>query len=163
MIIVSNTTPIITLVKIDKLLILKELFGEVYIPKGVYEELISNNAFKEEAQVINKCEYIKVVTIKNELAVKLIQKNLGLDLGESEAIVLSEELNSDILIIDEKKGRTVAKSMDINVAGTLGLLIQAKDRGIITNIRVILDSLIESNIRISTKLYEDILNKAGEE
>lgn len=162
MIIVSNTTPIITLIKVDKLNILKVLFGKVYISTGVYEELISNKVFENEAKVIENSEFVKIIKVKNEFAVKLLQKNMGLDLGESEAIVLCEELKGDILVIDERKGRSVAKSMSINITGTLGLLVKAKEKGLIQKLKPILDTLIENNIRISAKLYEDILEKAGE-
>lgn len=162
MIIVSNTTPIITLIKANKLEILKHLFNEVYISTGVYDEIVANKVFKNEVAVLEDCDFINIKKVKNEFAVKLLQKNMGLDLGESEAIVLCDELNGDILIIDERKGRAVAKSMDINLTGTLGLLVKAKERGLIDQVKPILDLLIESNIRISTKLYEDILEKVNE-
>lgn len=162
MITVSNTTPIISLLKAEALEILERLFGEVYISQGVYNELVSNNVFIEEAQTIKECRFIKVVNVRNEFAVKLLQKNLALDLGESEAIVLSDELNGDILIIDEKKGRAVAKSMSINLAGTLGVLLKAKNQGIVEAIRPIIDKMMQKDIRISATLYEEVLKKAKE-
>jgi predicted nucleic acid-binding protein len=58
MITISNTTPIISLLKAEKLDILEGLFGEVHISEGVYNELVSNNEFIEEAQVIQKCKYL---------------------------------------------------------------------------------------------------------
>jgi predicted nucleic acid-binding protein len=91
-----------------------------------------------------------------------LQKNLGLDIGESESIVLTDELNGDVLIIDETKGRAVAKSMSINLTGTLGVLLKAKAQGIVEEIRPILDKMIQKDIRISSSLYEDILKKAKE-
>lgn len=162
MISISNTTPIISLIKVNKLELLKELFGEVYISKGVFDEIIANYSFNQEAQILKECEFIKVINVKNEFAVKLLQKNLGLDLGESESIVLFDELNGDILFIDERKGRLVAKSMSINIAGTLGILLKAKEKGLLSEFKSTLNKLIEANIRISPRLYEEILNKAGE-
>lgn len=160
--IVSNTTPIISLIKINKLELLKELFDEVYISKGVYEELIANKAFNEEIKLIKRSDFIKIVAVKNELAVKLLQKNMGLDLGESESIVLYDESKADLLIIDEKKGRSVAKSISLNVVGTLGILLKAKDKDLIENIKPLLDKMIDANIRISNDLYNEIINKSGE-
>ena len=162
MIIISNTTPIITLLKVHKLEILKELFKEVYISKGVYDELVINNSFLDEAKVIRECNFIKVTSINNEFAVRLLQKNLGLDIGESESIVLCDELKGNMLIIDERKGRAVAKSMAIDLTGTLGILLRAKEQGIINKIKPLLDKMIEKDIRISAKLYEDILKMAKE-
>jgi predicted nucleic acid-binding protein len=83
MIIVSNTTPIISLLKAGALDVLEKLFREVNIYRGVFDELANNEAFKEEAQAVRGCKFIKVVSVENEFAVKLLQKNLGLDLGES--------------------------------------------------------------------------------
>lgn len=94
MIVISNTTPIITLLKVDKLEILKKLFGEIYISKGVYDELVTNNTFQEEAKIIKECEFIKVKNVHNEFAVKLLQ---------------------------------IAKSMAINLTGTLGILVKSKE------------------------------------
>jgi predicted nucleic acid-binding protein len=163
MIVISNTTPIITLIKVEKLEILKELFGEVYISNGVFKELISNEIFRDEARIIKTSDFIKTINVKNEFAVKLLQKTAGLDLGESESIVLSNELKGDVLIIDEKRGRSVAKSMDLNISGTLGLLLKAKDMGIIDKVRPFLDKIIDANIRISMDLYEEIIKRSREE
>lgn len=58
MIIISDTTPIISLLKADQLDLLEKLFHEVVIPKAVYSELISNIKFQDEAQVIKNCPYI---------------------------------------------------------------------------------------------------------
>lgn len=163
MLIVSNTTPIISLLKINKLEVLEKLFEKIYIAQGVYDELVSNNTFPGEAQAIRECKFINVKSVQNEFAVKLLQKNLGLDVGESESIVLFDELKGDVLIIDERKGRAVAQSMSISLTGTLGVLLKAKNQGIIDSIKPLLDKMIDKDIRIGTKLYEDILKSANED
>lgn len=118
--------------------------------------------FNKEIQIIRNSDFIKVATIQDEFAVRLLQKNMGLDLGESESIVLYNELKADILIIDEKKGRTVAKSISTNLIGTLGILLKAKQEGLINEIKPLLDKLIESNIKISRQLYDEIIHKSNE-
>ncbi|WP_271628820.1 DUF3368 domain-containing protein [Caldicellulosiruptor sp. DIB 104C] len=64
--------------------------------------------------------------------------------------------------MDEKKGRKVASSLDIKLTGTLGILLKAKQEGIIIELKPLLEKLIESNIRISHKLYKEILKSANE-
>jgi len=161
-IVVSNTTPIIALAKINKLEILEYLFGRIYISEGVYKELISNKKFIFEIEQITKSSFIITKEVKNRLAVELVQKMHGLNIGESESIILFKELGGDLLIMDEKKGRKVASSLDIKLTGTLGILLKAKQEGIIIELKPLLEKLIESNIRISHKLYKEILKSANE-
>jgi predicted nucleic acid-binding protein len=161
-IVVSNTTPIIAFAKINRLEILEYLFGRIYISEGVYKELISNKKFIFEIEQITKSSFIIVKEVKNRLAVELIQKMHGLNMGESESIILFKELGGDLLIMDEKKGRKVASSLDIELTGTLGILLKAKQEGIIIELKPILEKLIESNIRISHELYKEILKSANE-
>ena len=101
MIVVSDTTPLITLMKISKLSLLKDLFGEVLIPGAVYEEVTSNEGFKEEAEIIINSDFVKVVSVSDKERVRLIQRVTGLDLGETEAIVLADESKADVLLMDE--------------------------------------------------------------
>ena len=162
MIVVSNTTPIIAFAKINRLEILEYLFGRIYISEGVYKELISNKKFIFEIEQITKSSFIITKEVKNRLAVELVQKMHGLNIGESESIILFKELGGDLLIMDEKKGRKVASSLDIKLTGTLGILLKAKQEGIIIELKPLLEKLIESNIRISHKLYKEILKSANE-
>ena len=162
MIIVSNTTPIISLAKAGILDLLGSLFGEILITQGVFDELTANTNFTTGANIIRECKFLTIRNAENEFAVKLLQKQLNLDLGESESIVLAEYLNCDLLIIDERKARRIAKDMGLRITGTLGLLLEAKTRGIIESIKPILDTMLDNGIRISDTLYKEILYKSGE-
>ena len=95
MIVVSDTTPLISLLKVGHLDLLDKYFGEVQIPQAVFDELTSNKRFALEAEEIRNCPYIRVVQIVDDKSVDIIRRVTGLDLGESEAIILTDNLHSD--------------------------------------------------------------------
>jgi len=84
-------------------------------------------------------------------------------LGESEAITLADTMNADLIIIDERKSRSIAKDVGLRVTGTLGILVEAKRQGFIKELKPLLDKLMENGIRISRKLYLDILDLVNEQ
>ncbi|MBD5545269.1 MAG: DNA-binding protein [Lachnospiraceae bacterium] len=97
MIVVSDTTPIISIMKTGQLELLQKLFGIVYIPKAVYQELPENETFLEEVRIVQECEFLYVEEVGNEKSVTILRKFTGLDAGESEAIILADEKHSDVL------------------------------------------------------------------
>lgn len=105
MIVVSDTTPLISLMKAGQLNFLEKYFGEVLIPEAVFRELTSNIRFADEAGQIRGCQFIHVVKVDDGKSVNLLRRATGLDLGESEAIVLSDDVQADLLLMDEAKGR----------------------------------------------------------
>ena len=134
--IVSDTGPIITLCTIDKIDILKSLFSHVYIPKAVYTEL-NNSKYPREIELINKSDFISIKEVKNNSEVQeLVNSNLGLHIGESEAIVLAEEIaenNIPYLVIDDLSARTCAEFRGIRTVGAIGIISQAIKQGLIKN------------------------------
>ena len=114
MIVVSDTTPLISLMKADQLNILERLFKEVLIPEAVYNELTTNANFYTETEQIKSCKFIRLVKVKEKKAVDVLQRSSGLDLGESEAIVYADDINADVLLMDEAKGRKVARAMGLS-------------------------------------------------
>lgn len=97
MIVVSDTTPLIALMKASQLELLQKLFGKILIPKAVYDELTSNATFQDEANTVKSCPFLEVVTIPDSKTVDILRRATGLDLGESEAIVYAETNSADIL------------------------------------------------------------------
>lgn len=160
MIIISDTTPIISLIKINRLDLLEELFGEVLIPDAVFRELTTNVTFKEEADIVKSSEFIKVSSIQNRKSLEILQAASGLDAGESEAIILADELKSDVLIIDERRGRKVAQNLGIAITGTIGILIQAYHEKILSEeeVKSCFKYLKNSSIRLSDTLIQEALS-----
>lgn len=163
MIVISDTTPILSLLKAGKLELLQTLYGEILVPEAVYKELISNPAFAEEAAIIASCPFLAVMEVRNKEAVELLRKVTGLDAGESESLILYGEQNADLLIMDEHKGRSIAKKMDVEHIGTMGILMQAFDEGFLSamDVQESLEKLLSKDIRLSKSLCNRVLKYVG--
>ena len=160
MIVISDTTPIVSLIKISRIDLLEKLFGEVCIPEAVFRELTTNTIFESEAEIVKNSSFLKITPVKNLKSLEILQAASGLDDGESESIILADELKSDILVIDERKGRKVAQKLGITITGTIGILIQAHDEKIISTkeIKSYLEQLRNSSIRLSESLIQEALS-----
>lgn len=159
-IVVSDTTAITHLAKIDALNLLQKLYIEILIPEAVSSELVQVKRTQPGALQVLNSNWIKVVKIKNQKVVHKLMRHL--DLGESEAIALSIELQSDVLIIDEIAGRTVAKKLGRNIIGMVEVLIEAKKKRHIQSVKPYLDKLHNTGIRMSEELYQLALKISGE-
>ena len=161
MIVVSDTTPIISLLKARRLELLEAMFGEVIVPAAVYEELVSNPRFTDEAKLIKSSTFIRKTPLYNAQEVCLLMRSAGLDKGESETITLARERRAHVLLMDEAKGRQVAKRMGLPVMGTLALLLASCKRGLLGREDVVecIDSMKMAGIRISDTLHRYIIDK----
>lgn len=153
--IVSDSSPLIALAKIGKLNLLED---EIIIPKAVFEEITrSRRAYARELCTWGKS---RVSVVRNRQAVEYLE--LVLDRGEAEVIVLAEELKADAVLIDDLKARKTAMLRGLTVIGTIGVLLDAKERGLVDDVKPLLDELIRKKIRISRELYNHALELAYE-
>ncbi|MEQ8383063.1 MAG: DUF3368 domain-containing protein [Coleofasciculus sp. A1-SPW-01] len=160
MIIVSDTTPISELAKVGYLDLLPQLFNQVIIPQGVFYELQKGE--HPATQLIKNLSWLEVIEVNNKQLVEDLQKSSKLDLGESEAIALAEEMEASQLLIDEKAARKVALARKLPLIGTMGILLLAKRRGLLDNVTEVLDLLRKQGTRISDRLYVQVLILAKE-
>jgi predicted nucleic acid-binding protein len=86
----------------------------------------------------------------------------ALDPGEAAAIALAELLHADRLLIDERKGRAVARERGLRIQGTLGLLVEARQSGALESLRRSLDDLASAGFRVSAPLVAEALRQVGE-
>lgn len=164
MIVVSDTTPLISLLKIDRIGLLEKLFGQVLIPQAVFDELTADERFKLEADQIRRKQFIKVEAVKNSESVSILKRATGLDQGESEAIILTDEQNADVLLMDEAKGRTISFQMGFKIMGTIGILMAAYEEDELTadEVRKCVEGLQRAGRHISHKHYQMLLDKLND-
>lgn len=161
MIVVSNTTPLIGLAVIQRFGLLHRLFGKIYIPQAVYDEAVT--AGREEGgakQEIFTADWIETVQVKDRLAVEVLLDEL--DLGEAETIVLAREIGADWVLMDEKKGRRKLTELGLNKVGTVGILLKAKQVGLLPQVRPDLERLRAQTFSISQRVIDAVLHQAGE-
>ncbi|MCS6805136.1 MAG: DUF3368 domain-containing protein [Acidobacteriota bacterium] len=157
MIVISNTTPINYLVLIDHIYILPELFGRVVIPEAVLYELQSPAAPDKIQRWIASPEWLmvqRVETTDPALA--------HLDAGEREGITLAEQMQADLILIDEGRGRQTAKQRGLAVTGTIGLLDYAAARGLIDFVRAV-ELLRQTSFRAAPHLLQALLDRHRQE
>ena len=160
--IVSNTTPISNLLHLDKTSILRELFGTVCIPKAVSDEM---NWVFAAFQPWGKCLEegpVVIVPISNPL---LVQQMVPLlHQGEAETICLALENKAKLCLMDDKDGRLVAQSNHLAITGTLGILLKAKQSGLLTAVKPLINELrIQHHFWVTEEMYVKILTIAKEE
>ncbi|MGK7903593.1 MAG: DUF3368 domain-containing protein [Hormoscilla sp.] len=161
MIVVSNTSPIISIAAIGQLNLLQQLYNQIIIPTAVYDEIANAGKTDVGAVAVRTLPWIKTQHVTDYSPIGTFPK--GLHAGEIEAIVLAIELNADLLLIDEELGRKVARSNGLKLTGVLGILITAKRTGLITEVKLLMDDLIaQVGFRVSAKLYAEVLQQAGE-
>jgi len=158
MLIVSDASPLISLALLDKLEILTDLFDQVIIPEEVYRELTQ----KEKPYYDKFILYLngKVKKVKDQTSVNILKNEI--DAGEAEAIVLALEEGIKDILIDDSKGRTKAKMNGLIPIGIVGILLRAKQKGMINEIKPLLDKLMNNKRRISQQLYEHAILLAKE-
>ncbi len=162
MIVVSDTSPILSLIYLHQLRLLPLLFNEVVIPAGVETELLNSRITNEQKQYLKSQNWMRVQSPADTASVsKLVSRDIHF--AEAQAIILAKELRADYLLIDEQLGRAVASSEGLAVVGVLGVLLKAKKQNHIDAIKPMMDTLVtETGFWISKNLYEQLLQLAGE-
>jgi predicted nucleic acid-binding protein len=160
MIVISDSSCLINLHRIALLHILPELFQKIVVPAAVFQEITNSKEGKLVFTEAVQDEWIEVAHAKDNSLKRKLEEDL--DAGEAEAIVIAIELNADLIIIDELKGREVARRFNLNYTGLLGILLTAKRKDLIISIQPVLTELKTAGFWISNDLYNEVLKLAGE-
>jgi predicted nucleic acid-binding protein len=159
--VVSNSSPLIWLAKIDRLILLKTLFGEVIIPKRVCTETTSGES--ADSILIRKAveeSWIKVSEEDTKEAQELVQVT-GIHLGEAEAILLARKTVLNLLI-DEREASATAQVFGVRPVGTVAVLLLALAKTTLTyrEFKDCLDLLITSGFWLTVDVYSRALEEA---
>ena len=152
--IIGDSSALVALATMDRLDLLEKIFEKLYVPQAVYDEV----SISYKAQSVKLKEFL---TNKVEV-VNLDISKMGLGQGELEAIALYKNKEADFLLIDDRRAKSFAKLNGINVIGSLGVMILAKDKGLIEFIRDDLEKLLDSGLFISQSLIDKVLFQVGE-
>jgi len=153
MIVVSDTSPISNLLQIGEINLLRQIFYKIIIPTEVFAEICQ---IKSHQKILVKQDWIETATLANTKLKNSLMADL--DSGEAEAIALAVELKADYLLIDETKGRQIAASYGIKVTGIIGVLIKAKEEGLIIEVKPYLQKLVnDAGFWLNPKLIEKIM------
>jgi predicted nucleic acid-binding protein len=158
--VICNATPLINFAAINRLDILKEVFGQVIIPQAVYvETTVSGFLWSQFILQAVASGWLQVRTVSKIDAIIFPE----LDDGEREAIGLAIETGIHKILLDERDARKVAQSIGLRLIGTLGILLLAKQRQIIPEVKPLLDAMIDvAQYWVNQNLYEQVLKQAGE-
>jgi len=148
-IVISDSTCLIGLERIGRLDILRKLYGEIVISEAVQREV-----------GLPHLPWVNVVPIKNQEALRFLK--LEIDEGEAATIILATEIKESLLILDEKKARKIARRLDLKVTGLMGVLMKAKEKGIIESVKELITRLEEADFRILDEIKQQVLRLCGE-
>lgn len=163
MLVVSNTSPIMNLAAVDLLDLLRRQFGEVIVPEAVIEELRLDSGYPgtDKIRIAMSEGWLRQEVVENKQVALALRREL--DNGEAEAIALALQLGTETILMDEREGRSVAKSMGLSPIGVIGVLIRAKQNGEIISVKEALNKLRnEAGFYITDSLMKDILSELGE-
>ncbi|MGB5156049.1 DUF3368 domain-containing protein [Desulfobacterium sp. N47] len=149
--VVSDSSPLIALSSVDRLDLLKLLFDTVIIPVVVHDEVVGITS-KNHGELPS---FIRIEPVATEFPVRFLKLNLHT--GESEAIALALERGIQGIILDDKHAREIATDLGLKVIGTLGLLILAKRKGFLLEVRLLITQIIE---RVNFRIAPSVLNRA---
>lgn len=158
MLVVADTSALLALAVCDALPLLDRLFKEVHVPSAVLRECTVPG--KPEAERLETYLQGKVVEVDLK---DFIIAVAGLGQGELEAMALYKRLHADRLLVDDHRARKVARLNEIEVVGSLGILLRAKEAGLIPEIRPLLAAIQAAGRHYSVQLLDETLRLAGEQ
>lgn len=156
LLIVADTGPLVILAKLNQLELLTKLYHELHIPEAVFNEATLLSQRQDAKRILGFASQFATI---DQAIIESI--DYGLDEGETQAILLAKQLGSTVLI-DERKGRLVAQQEQLDILGTVGLLLKAKKAQLIPEISPLLEQMLACDYRLAPALIEKARELAGE-
>lgn len=158
--VVSNTSPLLYLYQVGQIELLPKLYGSVMIPPAVQDEL---GRGKEIGAAVPDVETFPWIEIRPLPDATLLPTITDLGPGEAEAIALALFHPGSLLILDDDLGRRIARLNRITFTGTLGVLIKAKQAGLLPKVAPILAALQQTSMWLGRDLIQLVLSETGED
>jgi hypothetical protein len=160
-IVVSDASPLVALSAVGKLDLLPTLYGEVIIPEAVYREAVTDAVGQPGYAERAAATWLRVESVADRTLVESFAGRL--DPGEAEAIALAVQLSAELLLVDERRARQIASELGITITGVLGILTEAKQRGLISSVKLVVDQITDAiDFRLGQGVYERVLRALGE-
>ena len=154
--VVSDTSPLLNLALVERLTLLESQFSSITVPSQVWEELTEGDSGLDSVRALRTDGFLTVVDVEeSDLFTEILHE---LDYGETAAICHAIEREADLVLLDEKDGRRVARRHGLAVTGVIGILLRAARNGDV-ELKQELDSLREAGFWISDDLYSKILSE----
>ncbi|MBF0408645.1 MAG: DUF3368 domain-containing protein [Candidatus Riflebacteria bacterium] len=158
--IISNTGPLIAFSIINKLEILRKMFDQVIVPEAVNAEILAGGDCFRGVKNYLQADWIKKVPLKFPVSPIIIGL---LDLGEASVIQLAQEIRVNQVLIDERKGRKIAREiMKLNVFGSARILVEAKKIGLIENVNQLASEMRQAGYYLHQNIVDAVLKESGE-
>lgn len=157
MLIVADSSALLALAACDGLALLEALYGEIRVPPAVQRECTVDG--KPNSDLLAEFLKRRVATIDLNMYVITAP---GLGHGELEAMALYKQLTADLLLLDDSRARRVARVNGISVVGSIGVLLDAKSRGMVPVISPLLKQIRAAGIHLSDALASEALRLADE-
>jgi predicted nucleic acid-binding protein len=160
-IVISDSSPLITLARAQYLELLREFYGQVMIPREVHEEVTVRGAGLPGAEEVQKASWILVQPNPSNVAPALKAACSGLGAGEPGVIHLASTQKADLVLIDEARARRTAKSIGLTVAGSIAILERGARLKRVTELRTVYLSLLQQGVHFDHHLLEQSLARLG--
>lgn len=157
--VISNTTPIISLALVGRLDLLEKLYGNVLVPPAVVAEVLAGGQFGIGVLEFQQATWFLQTPLADPRRADLL---VDLDRGEAEVIALAQEINADLVILDERLGRRHAQRLGLEITGTLGVILKGKQLGFVLEVKSLIERLQKGGIRLGRPLIARVLQLAGE-
>ena len=157
--VIVNSTPLIALAKSGRLDLLRRLYGHIVIPEAVYREVTEKNDVVSQ-DVSQALEWIQIVRVDPNVDRRMYRAKLHE--GEVEVMLLAQDTGADLVIIDDDAARKTAEYLGLPLTGTLGVLIKAKERGLLEAVMPVVSAMEQHGIYFSRQLKEIVRKLSGE-
>lgn len=159
--IVCDTTVLLYLSRIGRIDLLRTLFSAVYVPEAVLLELDTGRLLRRTTIDPRDIAWMTPASVPERAITRLPENRLGM--GEQSVIAYAHTHPGHLVGLDDLQARRLAEALDLPLAGTLGILLRAKQAGLVDAVRPLLDAVVEAGFHLEPDLYQEVLRLAEED